>query len=153
MTIKMMTMKVLLIMMLLLPLNKLLNKKLIKKMSKIKMISNKINSKVVKKISKENKKTIKIKKAMRISQQNAKLFLMKTKKRRIFLRYKLSNQRLVKRTKDTNSNIWYISLSSWKIRKTDHPLQTKALLLKPQRLPTLSKKIQKRLHLKYKKRK
>lgn len=140
-------------MMLLLPLNKLLNKKLIKMMSKIKMISNKINNKVVKKISKEeNKKTIKINKAMRISQQIAKLFLMKTKRRRLFLRYKQLNQRLVKRTKDTNSNIWYISLSSWKISKTDHPLQTKALPLKPLRQPTLSKKIQKRLHLKSKKR-
>lgn len=92
-------------------------------------------------MSKMNKRMSKIKKSLRISRQNVKLFLTKTKKKRPFRRYKQLSQRLVKRIKDTDSNIWYISLSSWKISKTGHPLQTKALPLKLQRLPTLSKKI------------
>lgn len=150
-TMKMMIKKVGLIMMLLVLLH---NNKLMKNMSKIKKKNNKINNKVMKikqKISRKNKKKSKIKKAMRISPKNMMLFLMKTKNKKLFLRYKQLNQRLVKPTKDTDSNIWSISLSSWKINKTGHPLQTKALPLKLPRLLTLSKKIQKQLyHLKSK---
>ena len=127
-----------------------------KKTSRTKKINNKTNNKMMKikqKMSKMNMKISKIKKPMRINRQNVKLFLTKTKKKRLFQHYKQLSQRLVKHIKDTDSNIWYICLSSWKISKTGHPLQTKALPLKLQRLPTLSKKIPKQTHPKSKRRK